>query len=85
MYDLACWLPGEGALLQFMVFRCSSRLTRGLEMGSLPTAHADSTGGGKVIGPRVRHALLTQREEGALGGAEVSSSIFPFTENFEVD
>lgn len=68
-------LPGEGAQLQFMVFRSSSRLTRGLEAGSLPTAHADSMGGGMVLGPGVRLMPFSPRE--GCSGPELSLLLHP--------
>lgn len=64
-------LPGEGALCaQFMVLCCRSRLTRVLEMGCLLIAHADSMGGGMILGSGVRHMPSLPRE--GCSGPELS-------------
>ena len=53
-----------------MVLRCSSRLTRELEMGCPLIAHADGMGGGMILGPRVRHVPFLPRE--GCSGPELS-------------
>lgn len=85
IYDPTSW-PSWGVVLsalQFMVLRCSPRLTRGLQMGCLLTAHADSAGGGVVLGWGSDTCPPQLARRGALDLRSTSSSIFPSAKTSE--